>query len=140
MWRLFMQKKLLRSVSFFLVFSFLLLNITVPKAQAQMVGTNAVIAGQQDANQRAQVANFLAREDVKQIMIQHAVDPVEAQKRVDSLSSEELTRLANSIDQLPAGGDGIGVIVGAAVLIFLVLLITDLLGLTHVFPFVNPQR
>jgi hypothetical protein len=28
-------------------------------------------------------------------------------------------------------------LIGAAVLIFLVLLITDLLGLTHVFPFVH---
>jgi uncharacterized protein DUF6627 len=41
------------------------------------------------------------------------------------------------MDQLPAGGDGFGALVGAAVLIFLVLLITDLAGLTHVFPFVK---
>ena len=36
---------------------------------------------------------------------------------------------------MPAGGDGIGALVGAAVLIFLVLLLTDILGFTHVFPF-----
>ena len=135
-----MLKKMIRPVSFFLVFSFLLLDFTVHTAQAQMVGTNAVIAGQQDAANRAQVATFLAREDVKQIMTQHGVDTVEAQKRVDSLSSAELTKIANSMEQLPAGGDGLGAIVGAAVLIFLVLLITDILGFTHVFSFVNPQR
>ncbi len=135
-----MLKKMIRPVSFFLVFSFLLLDFTVHTAQAQMVGTNAVIAGQQDAANRAQVATFLAREDVKQVMTQHGVDTVEAQKRVDSLSSAELTKIANSMEQLPAGGDGIGAIVGAAVLIFLVLLITDILGFTHVFSFVNPQR
>jgi hypothetical protein len=28
-------------------------------------------------------------------------------------------------------------VIGAAVLIFLVLLVTDLLGLTHIFPFVH---
>jgi hypothetical protein len=44
------------------------------------------------------------------------------------------------MDQLPAGGDGLGTIIGAAVLIFLVLLITDILGFTHVFSFVNHQR
>jgi hypothetical protein len=44
------------------------------------------------------------------------------------------------MEELPASGDGVGVIVSAAVLIFLVLLITDIVGLTHVFPFVNPQR
>ncbi len=135
-----MLKKMLRPVSFFLVFSFLLLDFTAHTAQAQMIGTNVVIAGQQDAANRAQVATFLDREDVKQIMTQHGVDTVEAQKRVDSLSSAELGKIANSMEQLPAGGDGIGGIVGAAVLIFLVLLLTDILGFTHVFPFVNPQR
>ena len=135
-----MLKVMIRPVSFFLVFSFLLLNFTVHSAQAQMVGTNAVITGQQEAASRAQVTAFLAREDVKQIMTQYGVDAVEAQKRVDSLSSSELQKIANSMDQLPAGGDGIGAVVGAAVLIFLVLLITDLIGLTHVFPFVNHQR
>jgi hypothetical protein len=105
-----------------------------------MVGTDTVIAGQQTEDQRAQLADFMAREDVKQIMTQYGVDPVEAQKRVESLSSTELENIAKSMDQSPAGSGGLGVIVGAAVLIFLVLLITDILGLTHVFSFVNPQR
>jgi hypothetical protein len=135
-----MLKKMIRPVSLFLVFSFFLLDFTVHTAQAQMIGTNAVIAGQQEADTRAQVLTFLAREDVKQVMTKHGIDTVEAQKRVGSLSSAELTKLANSMEQLPAGGDGLGAIVGAAVLIFLVLLITDILGFTHVFSFVNPQR
>jgi len=41
------------------------------------------------------------------------------------------------VEHLPAGGNAIGVIVGAAVLVFIVLLITDILGYTDVFPFVN---
>jgi len=135
-----MLKKVMRPVALLLVVSFCLLNFNVPNAQAKMVGTDAVIAGQQAADQRAQVADFMAREDVKQIMTQYGVDPVEAQLRVDSLSNEELANLANSIDQLPAGGSAVGVIVGAALLVFIILLITDLVGLTHVFPFVNSQK
>ena len=135
-----MLKKLMRPVSLLLVVSFCLLNFNIPNAQAKMVGTDAMIAEQQALDQQAQVADFMAREDVKQIMTQYGVDPVEAQQRVDSLSGDELAEIASSIDQLPAGGGGIGVIVGAAVLIFLVLLITDLVGLTHVFPFVNHPR
>ena len=135
-----MLKNMIRTVRFILDFSVLLLDFTAHTAQAQMVGTNTVIAGQQEAANRAQVVAFLAREDVKQVMTQHGVDAVEAQKRVDSLSSTELTKIANSMEQLPAGGDGLGAIVGAAVLIFLVLLITDILGFTHIFPFVTPQR
>ena len=135
-----MLNKLMRPVALLLVVSFCLLNFNVPNAQAKMVGTDAVIAGQQAADQRAQLADFMAREDVKQIMTQYGVDPIEAQQRVDSLSNEELADLANSIDQLPAGGSAVGVIVGAALLVFIILLITDLVGLTHVFPFVNHQK
>ena len=60
---------------------------------------------------------------------------------VAPLSDEEAAQLARQIDNLPAGADaGIGPIVGAIVLVFLVLLITDLLGLTKVFPFTRPIR
>jgi len=135
-----MLKRVMRPVSFFLVFSFVLLSFNVPTTQAKMIGTSAVIAGQQDTAHRAQVASFLARDDVKQIMTQQGVDPVEAQNRINSLSSEELSKVASAMDQLPAGGSAVGAIVGAAVLVFVILLITDILGFTHVFSFVNPQR
>lgn len=105
-----------------------------------MVGTDSVIAEQQSADQRAQVKDFLTREDVAQVLTQYGVDPVEAQQRVDSLSTEELADIAYSIDQMPAGAGAAVAIVGAAVLIFLVLLITDIIGLTNVYPFVNHQR
>jgi hypothetical protein len=131
---------MIKPVSFFLVFSFLLLDFSVQAANAQMVDTNTVIAVQQEQANRERVAAFLGRGDVQQVMIQHGVDAVEAQKRVDSLSNTELTKIANSIEQLPAGGDAVSAIVGAAVFIFVVLLITDLLGLTHVFSFVNAQN
>jgi len=41
------------------------------------------------------------------------------------------------MDQLPAGGDAIGTILGAALVIFIVLVITDILGFTDIFPFVK---
>jgi len=135
-----MLKKMIKPVSLFVVFSFLLLDFSVQAANAQMVDTNIVIAVQQEKANRERVAAFLGREDVQQVMIQNGVDAVEAQKRVDSLSNAELTKIANSMEQLPAGGDAVGAVVGAAVFIFVVLLITDLLGLTHVFSFVNAQR
>ena len=135
-----MLKTLMRPTSLILVFSFCLLNFYVPKAQARMVGTESLISGQQTLDQQTKVNEFLAREDVKKILTQNGVDPLEAQQRVASLSSDELAKIANSIDQMPAGGDGLGAIVGAAVLIFLVLLITDIFGYTHVYPFVNHPR
>lgn len=136
-----MFKKMMRPVSFSLILPFLLLNLSVQTAKAQMVDTSSAIAGQRAELNRARVAGFMGREDVQQVMIRHGVDPAEAQKRVASLSDAELANIADSMDQLPAGGSAVGTIVGAAVLIFLVLLVTDLIGLTRVFPFVNhPSR
>lgn len=135
-----MIKKSFRPISVFLLVSFCLLNFNVPKAQAQMISTSSVIAEQQAVDQRARVADFMAQEDVKQILTQYGVDAVQAQQRVDSLSNEEIAEIANSIDHLPAGGDAVGAVVGAALLVFLVLLVTDLIGLTHVYPFVNHNR
>jgi hypothetical protein len=106
-----------------------------------MIGTMTVIAVEKQVASRQQVTAFLCRDDVQRIMVQHGVDTVEARKRVASLSDSELTKISRAMDQLPAGGDGgVGTVIGAAVFIFLVLLITDLLGLTRVFPFVTHRR
>ena len=135
-----MFKKIIKPVSFFLIFSFFLLDFSVQTAQAQLIGTTTVIAVQKQTENRERVTAFLSRDDVQRVMVQHGVDTVEAQKRVASLSDSELTKISKAMEQLPAGGDAVGAIVGAAVFIFLVLLITDLLGLTHVFPFVTHRH
>jgi len=135
-----MLQKMIKPVSFFLVFSFLSLDYSVQTAKAQMIGTDTVIAAQKQQANRERIATFLGRDDVQQVMVQHGVDAAEAQKRVASLSDSELTKISRAMEQLPAGGDGVGAVVGAVVFIFLVLLITDLLGLTHVFPFVTHRR
>ena len=48
--------------------------------------------------------------------------------------------VVDRLDQLPAGGGAVGAVVGAALLVFLILLLTDILGFTDVFPFVKKQR
>ncbi len=136
-----MLQKMIKPVSVFLVFSFLLLDFTVQTAKAQMIGTHTVIAAQQQEASRERVTAFLGRDDVQRIMVKQGVDAAEARQRVASLSDSELTKISKAMEQLPAGGDGgIGTIIGAAVFIFVVLLITDLLGLTHVFSFVNHKH
>jgi hypothetical protein len=135
-----MRKPALKSVSLFLVIAFVLLDFTAQTASAQLVGTQSVIAAQQQAASRERVATFLGRDDVRQALMQQGVDADEARSRVASLSDAELAKISRSLDQLPAGGDAGGTIIGAAVFIFVLLLITDILGFTHVFPFVNSRR
>lgn len=132
-----MQQTIFKSICIFTVFSFLLLNISVQTSMAQMITTEMSIEINKQAEGRTTVNTFLQREDVQQTMVRQGIDLVEAQKRVDTLSDAEVLRLAQTIEQLPAGAGAIGTIVGAAVFIFIVLLVTDLLGLTHIFPFVN---
>ena len=83
---------------------------------------------------------FLNRSEVQKHLVAWGVNPEEANTRVDSLTDQEIDKIATQIDQLPAGGDALGTIVGAALLIFIVLLITDILGFTDVFPFVKSNK
>jgi len=100
-------------------------------AQAGMLPTAAVVAN--PAKER--IMGFFERSDVRQQLATLGVNPADAKARVAALTDDEAAQLAARVDSMPAGGDGIGALVGAAVLIFLVLLLTDILGFTHVFPF-----
>lgn len=135
-----MFQRILKPMSVFLIFSFMLLDFSVQTAKAQMIGTPAVVAVQQQEANRERIAAFLGRDDVKQVMVRYGVDAVEAQKRVASLSDSEVAKISDAMDEMPAGGDGVGTLIGAVVFIFLVLLLTDILGLTHVYPFVKHRR
>ncbi|PJA77105.1 MAG: hypothetical protein CO150_02090 [Nitrospirae bacterium CG_4_9_14_3_um_filter_53_35] len=76
-------------------------------------------------------------------MVQQGVRPEEARARINSLTDTEVNRISGMMDRLPAGGDAVGALIGAALFVFIVLLITDLLGLTRVYSFVNhpaPRR
>jgi hypothetical protein len=135
-----------------LIMALVLLISSLPQgvAQAALISTHQLmgdqIVGDQVPGDRAQgerhkVDAFLQRQDVRDQMVAFGVDPAEAASRVASLSDREIHQIAGQIDRLPAGQGVLVALIGAAVLIFLVLLITDLLGLTHVFPFVrHPSR
>ena len=106
------------------------------QAQAGMVPTVAVASS--PAKER--IIGLLERSDVRAQLATLGVNPVDAKARVAALTDDEAAQLAARVDSLPAGGDGIGAVLGAAVLIFLVLLLTDILGFTHVFPFTKPIK
>lgn len=121
------------------VLSASILNVTaIQSAQAALVSTEeaARIASVSQAESgHARLAAALARDDVRAEMLRQGVDPVLAQERIAALTDDEATRLADQIDSAPAGG-----IIGAILLVFFVLLVTDILGLTKVFPFTRSVR
>ena len=105
-------------------------------AQAALVSTDEVISAEVTSSQRDQVSAFLARDDVNQALQAQGVSAQAASERVKAMSDAEVAQLAGRIDQAPAGGDVLGVLFT----IFIVLLVTDILGLTKVFPFTRSVR
>ena len=107
------------------------LSAPVP-ALAGIVSTDTVVAGAE----RERLAGMLDRSEVRERLRALGVDPANAKARVAALSDAEAAQLAAQLDELPAGGD----ILWAAVLIFLVLLVTDMMGYTKIFPFTRSAR
>src|SRR5437763_11272711 len=111
-----------------LIASLLVICIALPlPSQAAMVMTDSALAG----TQRAHVERLLARADVQARLEAYGVSAADVKARVAALSDDEAAALAAKIDGLPAGGD----LIGAVVLVFLILLLTDILGFTKIFPF-----
>ena len=105
-------------------------------AQAGMLPTETAIG----SSTKDRIVSFLERGDVRAQMEKMGVNPADAKARVAAMTDSEAAQLAGQIDQMPAGADAAGAIVGALILVFIVLLITDLLGFTKVFPFTKPIR
>lgn len=105
-------------------------------AHASFVSTEALnqasVSSTSDSHEA--LRQVLAREDVRTQLIAHGVSPEAAQARIAALTDAEARQLADQFASLPAGGDALGIII----LVLLVLVLTDLLGVTDVFPGIRP--
>jgi hypothetical protein len=85
---------------------------------------------------RAHVLNVVDREEVRAQLQANGVNPADLKARVAAMTDEEAAQLAGQIDRLPAGGE----ILGILLTVFIILLVTDILGFTKVFPFTRSVR
>ncbi len=119
-----------------LLLTFILSTMTINAyAGTGMHSTLEVVEGISLNQDREKIITFMESKVVQEKMISLGVNPTEAIQRVATLSPSEVSRLSQEIDKAPAGGDGVGAVLGTALLVFLILLITDILGFTKVFPF-----
>jgi len=95
-------------------------------ALAALVSTDAVADG---AGARGRLMQYLDREDVRAALTAQGLDPEEARARVASLTDAEVRQLVGQLDQLPAGGNGLGVVIGMLVIVVIVLLILKYTGM-----------
>lgn len=119
-----------------LVTALAMLTVGLGQAQAGMVGTDILMAQQQTQMDRQQLNDLLARADVQAQLTALGVDPAAAQARVASFTDQEVAMLNEQIENLPAG-EGIGSLL---LFLFVLFIITDMLGATDIFSFVKPIR
>jgi len=122
----------MRWTSRMVIVTMLSMSLPMQSAFAGMVNTDQTVSHELAVQDRARISAFLDRSDVIDQMQKQGVTASEAKARVYALTDDEAHNIAGKLDQLPAGGDGI---IGTLVFVFIVLLITDILGFTKVFPF-----
>jgi hypothetical protein len=110
-------------------------------AFAALVGTENVLDAAHLQSARDRIRKLMDREDIQAALVKQGIDPQEALARAEALSDAETVRLADAIERLPAGGtSALGIIIGAILIVFIILLITDILGYTNIFPFTRRHR
>jgi len=125
-----------KALACLLAAAMMFVSLPIAAVRAELVSTADVIASESGmTSERDRVRAFMAREDVRQELEALGVDGTEAAARVEALSDAEIAQIAARLDEMPAGQGGLGIVIGAALLVFIILLITDIACVTKVFPF-----
>ena len=126
-----MNSRFMRMTSRLLIVTVLGLGLPLQSVHAGLVGTDKVAVSAQSQSDRERIRSFLDREDVRNELQAQGADVNTAKARVDALTDEEVKKVAGKLDKMPAGGDVLGILFT----VFVILLVTDILGFTKVFPF-----
>ena len=130
-----------RTVARFLVISLCTLGLPIPAAQAELVATDRVETTRQgQLPARELLRSLFDRADVRAALERHGVSTDEAKARVNALSDDEVERLAARFDSLPAAGSGFETLLVVGLVVFIILLVTDILGFTKIFSFTRPAK
>jgi hypothetical protein len=99
-------------------------------ASAGVIGTPEFLSAADRTGQIARIESTLSRADVQAQLVELGVNPADATQRIAALSDAELSLMNDKLDQLPAGGDSFLAVVG---IVFIVLLILEITGVTDIF-------
>jgi hypothetical protein len=107
----------------------------VSPAQAVLIKSDQLVS--RHPALQSKIDALLLRQQVRDELAARGVNVADLKARVAAMSDEEAREVSARIDRLPAGGDGVIEVLFA---VFIILLITDILGLTKVFPFTRSIR
>ena len=135
-----MHRSLAKAITLAVAAALFLTSWPVGVARAGLVSTEQVVEQKVAASERTRLTAVLLRDDVREQMAALGVDREEALARIASLSDAEVRQIAGQLEELPAGQGALeGALIVAGV-ILIALVITDLLGITNIFMFINPIR
>jgi hypothetical protein len=97
-------------------------------AEAGVIASSLSDAGSR-IEDMAKVQSFLENKVVVQKLVDYGVSPAEAMAKVKAMSAQDLHRLASLTDRAAAGADdGVGILIGLAILIILIIVIFKLMN------------
>jgi len=128
-----MMQYIQRPLTWFL--SAMLVLMPMMPAQAAMIGTDQIINQTDSSLTLEKLQQFLDREAIQKQLHAWGVSPDRIKERVNRLTDMELARINRDINNLNAGGESI---LGVLLIIFIVFVITDVIGATNIFPFIHP--
>lgn len=114
--------------------SILLALMPLLPAQAAMIGNQQIINQNQSQQTRDSLQQLLDQDTARQQLQAWGVSPEQINSRIDSLTDAELARINQQLNDLNAGGSVLGILL----VIFIVFVITDVIGATDIFPFIHP--
>jgi hypothetical protein len=110
------------------------MSMSLNNAGAAIVTNDIVVSQLQQNSAKTELLQTISRSDVKEQLLALGVNPADVESRINLMTHEEIAQLNQKIDELPAGGDVLGILL----VIFIVFVITDVIGATDIFPFIHP--
>lgn len=131
-----MHKTLTRLVAGVTLMATTLASVPAMAAPVSAQAALAQIESAEAVQQRAELADWLQREDVVAEMTRLGVDAAQALQRVSQLTDAEVAQLHGRLGEADAAAG----FLGGLALVFVILLITDFIGLTKIFTFTRAVR
>jgi len=120
-----------------ILLSITLMSMSFTSAQAAMISNDLVINQVQHSSARTELLQTIKRADVKEQLLNMGVKAEDIESRVKLMTHEEIAQLNQQINELPAGGSSL---LGVLLIVFIVFVITDVIGATDIFPFIKPVK
>ncbi|SFR55132.1 DUF6627 family protein [Thiomicrospira sp. ALE5] len=114
----------------------MVLGVASMGAQASMISNAELAAVEAQLELRDQVMQQITRADVQQQLVAMGVSVKDVEQRIAAMTDAEIAQLHSQLQDLPAGAG----VIGIALFIFVVFVITDVIGATDIFPFIQPVR